>query len=70
MWIEESASNSNQKWNHDECRCKCNKVNEVLVKTIVCGFLVRVVVSVIRYVKLTNLYILKNFHAKNFVNYY
>ena len=41
-----------------------NKMIGVFVKMTVCEILSLVIVNVIRHVKLTNIYILKNFHAK------
>ena len=41
-----------------------NQVIGILAKMTVCGILVHVIVSVIRHVKLTNIQILKMFHAK------
>ena len=41
-----------------------NKMIGVFVKMTVCEILALVIVNVIRHVKLTNIYILKNFHAK------
>ena len=41
-----------------------NQMIEILVKMITCGILVRVTTSVIRYIKLTNIQILKIVRAK------
>ena len=39
--LSESVCNSNQKWNHNRCRCTCKGLNDwVLVKMIICEVLV------------------------------
>ena len=54
--LNESVCNSKQKWNNDECWCDCRtRWKIVLVKIIICGILVRVIVSVRSHVKLTNI---------------
>ena len=63
---------------HESCECRCGlneitnlggSVNNqrigVLAKMIIFGILVHVIASVIKHVKLTNIYILKTVHLKN-----
>ena len=54
--LNESVCNSKGKWNHDECWCECKKLDDwSSCKDDLCGNLVRVIVSVMRHVKLTNI---------------
>ena len=64
--LNEYLCNSKQKWNHDKCRCECKEVdNWGSCKKEYMWNPARVIVSIIKHVKLTNIWILKIVLAKN-----
>ena len=58
--LNESVCNSRQKWNHNECRSECKELdNWGFCEKGYMWILVRMTASVIKHVKLMNIYILK-----------
>ena len=53
--LNESVSNSKQKWNHDTVGMIVNNyMFGILMKSIICGILARVILNVITHAKLMN----------------
>ena len=68
--LNESVSNSKEKWSHNECKCEYKKLdNWSSCRVELCGILVHVTVNVIKHVKLTNIQILKIAHAQKTYNW-